>query len=157
MPGDRTQDEEIARLIRLGATIVSDRRPDVGWVIMADPEGNEFCVEMSRAELDAALAAESSGSAWLKLLIPPRLAVLESALPALASGGGSLFGYAVLAFPISRTTYYLPVQFSSTLCDGEISRSARKMAPTIGLPTASITTESGTSDPVAALRRCGSH
>jgi hypothetical protein len=61
MPNDRTQDEEIAGLIRLGATIVSDRRPDVGWVIMADPEGNEFCVEMSPAELDAALAAESSG------------------------------------------------------------------------------------------------
>jgi hypothetical protein len=61
MPDDRTQDEEIARLIRLGAAIVSDRRPDVGWVIMADPEGNELCVEMSRAELDAALAAESSG------------------------------------------------------------------------------------------------
>ncbi len=60
MPSDRTQDEEIARLIRLGGTVVSDRRPDVGWVIMADPEGNEFCVEMSRAELDAALAAESS-------------------------------------------------------------------------------------------------
>jgi hypothetical protein len=61
MPNDRTQDEEIARLIRLGAIIVSDRRPDVGWVIMADPGGNEFCVEISRAELDAALAAESSG------------------------------------------------------------------------------------------------
>lgn len=61
MPNDRTQDEEIARLIRLGATIVSDRRPDVGWVIMADPGGNEFCVEISRAELDAALAAEGSG------------------------------------------------------------------------------------------------
>jgi len=60
MPSDLTQDEEIARLIRLGATIVSDRRPDVGWVIMADPEGNEFCVEMSRAELDAALAAVPS-------------------------------------------------------------------------------------------------
>ncbi len=60
MPSDRTQDEEITRLIGLGATIPSDRRPDVGWVIMADPEGNEFCVEMSRAELDAALAAQSS-------------------------------------------------------------------------------------------------
>jgi len=44
MPSDHTQDEELARLIRLGATTVSDRRPDVGWVIMADPEGNEFCV-----------------------------------------------------------------------------------------------------------------
>jgi Glyoxalase-like domain len=61
MPSDRTQDEEIARLIRLGATVVSDRRPGVGWVIMADPGGNEFCVEISRAELDAAPAAESPG------------------------------------------------------------------------------------------------
>ena len=47
--------------------IVSDRRPDVGWVIMADPEGDELCVEMSRAELDAALAAESSGQAQSEL------------------------------------------------------------------------------------------
>lgn len=61
MPADRTQGEEIARLTGLGATIVSDRRPDIGWVIMADPEGNEFCVEMSLAERDAAQAAESSG------------------------------------------------------------------------------------------------
>ena len=59
MPNDQTQDEEIARLIALGATIVSDQRPEVGWVIMADPEGNEFCLEISRAELDALLAAES--------------------------------------------------------------------------------------------------
>jgi hypothetical protein len=43
----RPQDEdaEVARLEGLGA-----RRPDVGqgadvtWVVMADPEGNEFCV-----------------------------------------------------------------------------------------------------------------
>ena len=37
---------------RLGATVVGDhRRPDgTGWVTMADPEGNEFCVERSAAE-----------------------------------------------------------------------------------------------------------
>ena len=45
MPGDGSQDEEIARLTGIGASVVSDRRPDVGWVIMADPEGNEFCIE----------------------------------------------------------------------------------------------------------------
>jgi Glyoxalase-like domain len=56
VPTDRTQDEEIARLTGLGATIVSDRRPELGWVIPADPEGNEFCVEISRAELEAARA-----------------------------------------------------------------------------------------------------
>ena len=54
IPADRTQDEEIARLVGLGATVVSDERPDVGWVILADPEGNEFCVEVSAAEMQAA-------------------------------------------------------------------------------------------------------
>jgi predicted enzyme related to lactoylglutathione lyase len=53
MPADRTQDEEIARLTGLGATIVSDRRPELGWVILADPEGNEFCVEISVGELES--------------------------------------------------------------------------------------------------------
>jgi hypothetical protein len=37
----RTPDAEVARLVELGATVV-DRRPD--WTVMADPEGNEFCV-----------------------------------------------------------------------------------------------------------------
>jgi hypothetical protein len=58
MPAGRTQDEEITRLTGLGARIVSDRPPEFGWVILADPEGNEFCVEISVAELDAARAAE---------------------------------------------------------------------------------------------------
>ena len=60
VPNDRTQDEEIVRLIRLGAATVSDRRPAVGWVIMADPEGNEFCVELSSAELNAVLGGGCS-------------------------------------------------------------------------------------------------
>jgi hypothetical protein len=62
MPTDRSQEQEIAWLIRLGATVVSDRRPELGWVILADPEGNEFCVEISRAELDAAQATAPPGS-----------------------------------------------------------------------------------------------
>ena len=53
MPADRTQDEEIARLVGLGARVVSDRRPEFGWVLLADPEGNEFDVEISLAELAA--------------------------------------------------------------------------------------------------------
>lgn len=44
-PADRAQDEEIARLTALGASVVSDRRPEFGWVVLADPEGNEFCLE----------------------------------------------------------------------------------------------------------------
>ena len=40
-------DSEVARLERLGATrLEGDARSEHGsrWVIMADPEGNEFCV-----------------------------------------------------------------------------------------------------------------
>ncbi|WP_329108547.1 VOC family protein [Micromonospora sp. NBC_01699] len=55
-PSDRSRDEEVLRLIGLGATQVADhRRPDgAGWVTLADPEGNEFCVERSAAERTAA-------------------------------------------------------------------------------------------------------
>ncbi|MGP9020196.1 VOC family protein [Streptomyces sp. BR1] len=51
-PEDRTRDEEVARLLALGATVAGDhRRPDgSGWVTMADVEGNEFCVERSAGE-----------------------------------------------------------------------------------------------------------
>jgi len=51
--GDR--DTELARLIELGATTVDDRRnPDgTGWVVLADPEGNEFCILRSTAEVAA--------------------------------------------------------------------------------------------------------
>ena len=39
------QDAEVARLEELGATRVSvGQGDDVSWVVMADPEGNEFCV-----------------------------------------------------------------------------------------------------------------
>ncbi|MEV6180206.1 VOC family protein [Streptomyces sp. NPDC052015] len=51
-PQDRTREEEVERLLALGATLVDDRRnPDgTGWAVLADPEGNEFCVERSAAE-----------------------------------------------------------------------------------------------------------
>jgi len=36
---------EVARLVGLGARLLADRRtPDGGWIAMADPEGNEFCI-----------------------------------------------------------------------------------------------------------------
>ena len=51
-PATGTRDEEVARLQGLGATIVEDHRngDGSGWVWMADPEGNDFCVERSAAE-----------------------------------------------------------------------------------------------------------
>ncbi|MFG2901205.1 VOC family protein [Streptomyces zaomyceticus] len=54
-PQDRTRDEEIARLLGLGAVLLDDRRnPDgTGWATLGDPEGNEFCVERSEAERTA--------------------------------------------------------------------------------------------------------
>ena len=50
-PTDRDQDEELERLLGLGA-----RRADVGqgddvsWVVLTDPEGNEFCLLRTRRE-----------------------------------------------------------------------------------------------------------
>ncbi|GIF01461.1 glyoxalase [Paractinoplanes rishiriensis] len=44
-PTDRDRDEELDRLLVLGATVVDDRRDAGGWVVLADPEGNEFCLE----------------------------------------------------------------------------------------------------------------
>lgn len=51
-PQDRTRDEEVERLLALGTALVADhRRADgSGWATLADPEGNEFCVERSAAE-----------------------------------------------------------------------------------------------------------
>ena len=43
-PVDRTQAEEVERLERLGATRVDIGQGEQTWVVMADPEGNEFCV-----------------------------------------------------------------------------------------------------------------
>ncbi|TWJ12960.1 putative enzyme related to lactoylglutathione lyase [Stackebrandtia albiflava] len=51
----RLRELEVARLVDVGATVVSDHRtPDgAGWVVLADPEGNEFCVLRSDAEREA--------------------------------------------------------------------------------------------------------
>ena len=57
-PLERTRDEEVERLTGLGGRVLDDRRTPEGrgWIVMADPEGNEFCVETSAAER-AALSA----------------------------------------------------------------------------------------------------
>jgi predicted enzyme related to lactoylglutathione lyase len=54
-PDDRTRDEEVDRVLALGAALVADRRnaDGSGWVVLQDPEGNEFCVERSDAEREA--------------------------------------------------------------------------------------------------------
>ncbi|MEV7010513.1 VOC family protein [Streptosporangium sp. NPDC051022] len=57
-PGGGTLAEEVERLVGLGAVVVSEqeRGRGIGWVVMADPEGNEFCVDSSDAEVTAAQA-----------------------------------------------------------------------------------------------------
>ncbi|MFC9088803.1 VOC family protein [Nocardiopsis dassonvillei] len=49
---ETSRDQEVDRLLGLGATFVADHRnPDgSGWVVLADPEGNEFCVLRSDAD-----------------------------------------------------------------------------------------------------------
>ncbi|MFI6842664.1 VOC family protein, partial [Nonomuraea africana] len=38
------QAAEVARLQTLGATLADVGQGDVPWIVLADPEGNEFCV-----------------------------------------------------------------------------------------------------------------
>jgi predicted enzyme related to lactoylglutathione lyase len=61
------QSAEVARLAGLGASLVSvGQDDDATWVVMADPEGNEFCVLRAYtsdelAEIAVELAARSRG------------------------------------------------------------------------------------------------
>ncbi|HEU5127666.1 MAG TPA: VOC family protein [Glycomyces sp.] len=60
MTPDVRRDEEVERLLGIGATEVADCRTEdgKGWVVLADPEGNEFCILRSEAErADAGPAA----------------------------------------------------------------------------------------------------
>jgi len=52
VPLTSRRDEEVDRLLAIGARMVGDqRRPDGGgWVVLSDPEGNEFCIGRSDAE-----------------------------------------------------------------------------------------------------------
>ncbi len=47
-PDDR--DAEVERLVAMGATKVDIGQGDETWVVLADPEGNEFCVLRSRGQ-----------------------------------------------------------------------------------------------------------
>jgi len=59
-PSEGRRDEEVEWAQSIGATLVADHRgkygPGTGWVTLADPEGNEFCIVRSEAELAAARA-----------------------------------------------------------------------------------------------------
>jgi hypothetical protein len=61
-PVDRTQGEELARLLALGARPASVGQPaDVSWHVLQDPEGNEFC--LLRRQLPELSAVDSESTA----------------------------------------------------------------------------------------------
>jgi catechol 2,3-dioxygenase-like lactoylglutathione lyase family enzyme len=45
IPPGGDQQAELARLAGLGARVLEDQPPGASWIILADPEGNEFCLE----------------------------------------------------------------------------------------------------------------
>ncbi|WP_210583677.1 VOC family protein [Streptomyces sp. GESEQ-35] len=55
---ETSREQEVERLLGLGATFVTDHRnPDgSGWAVLADPEGNEFCVLRSESDRAATTA-----------------------------------------------------------------------------------------------------
>jgi predicted enzyme related to lactoylglutathione lyase len=44
------QEAEVERLVDMGARHVDVGQHDVGWVVLTDPEGNEFCVLSDRKQ-----------------------------------------------------------------------------------------------------------
>ena len=56
-PREGTRDDEVARLVAHGAVVVADHRdkygPGTGWVVLADPEGNQLCVLRNDVETAA--------------------------------------------------------------------------------------------------------
>ena len=53
-PRSGTRDQEVERVVALGAVEIDDQRnhhgPGIGWVVLQDPEGNEFCILRSAEE-----------------------------------------------------------------------------------------------------------
>ncbi|SDZ25584.1 hypothetical protein SAMN05444365_10877 [Micromonospora pattaloongensis] len=48
------QEAEVERLVNMGARHVDiGQGPDVGWIVLADPEGNEFCILKQRTPAEA--------------------------------------------------------------------------------------------------------
>jgi hypothetical protein len=47
-PTDQDQDDEVRRVLALGACHVDVGQGEESWVTLADPEGNEFCILAGR-------------------------------------------------------------------------------------------------------------
>ena len=79
---DVPREQEVARLLGLGARLVADRtRPDgTGWVTLADPEGNELCVERSAAERGRPRPVDTGEREMPPLHAAPEREMLEAML-----------------------------------------------------------------------------
>ena len=66
-PASGSRDDEAERLLAHGAAQVADLRgrygPGTGWVVLADPEGNEFCILRTAAEREATTQQHDDRSA----------------------------------------------------------------------------------------------
>lgn len=66
-PREDSRDAELDRLLAHGATVMADRRgqygPGTGWVTLTDPEGNEFCILRSTAEVARQAAEQGADQA----------------------------------------------------------------------------------------------
>jgi catechol 2,3-dioxygenase-like lactoylglutathione lyase family enzyme len=86
------RDQALVYACELGARVVDDRRePDgTGWVVLADPEGNEFCLLRSRAErhADPESDAQEDLRADLDLAYDRQLRLLGHVRRRLADIGG---------------------------------------------------------------------
>ena len=56
-PTGADQAEELERLLGLGAVRVDMDQGDPSWLVLADPEGNEFCLLARRLDAGEALVA----------------------------------------------------------------------------------------------------
>ncbi len=54
-------DGEVARLVGLGATLVARHQETSEWVVLRDPEGNEFCVVDTDPDRDRAVPSAPAG------------------------------------------------------------------------------------------------
>jgi uncharacterized protein YggT (Ycf19 family) len=106
-----SRDEEVDRLLKMGATIAADHREadSDGWVLLADPEGNEFSVARRPAdEPGDAVAATATpadqpatgGASWLQRL--------GSRASAAAAGLGA-------SRPFSRISREIKMRFSQLI------------------------------------------
>jgi predicted enzyme related to lactoylglutathione lyase len=66
-PVDGDQQAEVERLVGLGATRIDIGQGEVGWVVMADPDGNEFCVlprDSPGSESPSSRLSSGAGHSW---------------------------------------------------------------------------------------------